>query len=85
MIPDWGTRSRQPLIQPVEVLDGILVFLLVLQRRIRIKLREIGDAVFKARSDAFMDTIEAGFLTLGISMLWPGLMWLVGWRLLAHS
>jgi len=62
--------------------SAVLIFLilLVLQRRIRIRLRGIGEDVFKARSDAFSDTVEAALLTLMISLLWPGLMWLVGWR-----
>ena len=62
---------------------GVLfVCLLLLHHRIGRHLREMSKLAKARGCVSMMPTIRALFYTILISLIWPGLMWFVAWRLL---
>ncbi|MBS0204093.1 MAG: mechanosensitive ion channel [Planctomycetes bacterium] len=68
---------------PLAYLSGgiVLVLLLVSQRHWRLWLRTAGVEATKAFSTSFRPTATALVLTAMISITWPTLLWLIGYRL----
>lgn len=61
---------------------GLLALvLLYYQPRLRGKLRAIGEKVQRTSVAPIGRTLEAAGVTVSISLLWPGLLALIGWRL----
>ncbi|QDU61487.1 Mechanosensitive channel MscK precursor [Planctomycetes bacterium Pan216] len=59
----------------------LFLVLLAVQRRLRVRLKTIGKRVSKSYVDTYSLTGEALVLTALMAVLWPGLMWIVGWTI----
>lgn len=55
--------------------------LFAVRRRLRWRVREIGESAARRNCTQFLLTIRATAVTLLISLLWPALTWYVAWRL----
>ena len=59
----------------------LFVILLVLKRRIRLKLLVTGDMIDQRENESFYLTIQAVVYTTLMAIVWPLILWFVGWRL----
>ena len=66
-------------------LNGVVLFificLLVLRRRFVRLIRETGFAADEDKVESYWRTVEAFVFTILISLVWPLLLWFIGWRL----
>lgn len=72
-----GGESVVPTLLAIVTLLPLLVF----HRRFRHKVRELGELAEKSNCRVFVPTLEALFLTLGLSAFGPVILWFIGWRL----
>jgi potassium efflux system protein len=63
----------------VTLFVAVLGFSLYMHQRLRRRLREIGEQAAKRTSTDFWPSLEALWITLLLSLPWPGLLWFVGW------
>ncbi len=70
---------RNPILSAL----ALCVFLVLLYWRLRLptRIQEIGEKAAKANCCRFPPTLETALMTVLAALVWPGLMWYVGWRL----
>ena len=74
-----ATVARRPV---VATLMGIVfVALLIVQRRARAELLELGTTAANSSTVEFYPSVRATWLTIVVSLPWPLLMWAIGWLL----
>jgi potassium efflux system protein len=59
----------------------IFVVLLFFKRRIRLRLVATGDLVEKNEKEPFLPTMQAVVYTALMAIVWPLILWFIGWRL----
>ncbi len=79
----WNACRSHPV--TLVLVLAIWITALVLQKRLRHKLAQLGDEAARASCRTMFPTIRALFLTVFISALWPALVALVGWLFVSST
>ncbi|TWU29511.1 mechanosensitive ion channel domain-containing protein [Bythopirellula polymerisocia] len=73
----WARTGKSPLV--VSIFALVLLVSLYYHRRLRVRLRELGEQAAKRTTSEFLPTFKALCITLLLALPWPALLAFVGW------
>ena len=74
-----GDARRKPIIWSIAM--AVALLLIFWRRRFRLRIAEIGEKAARGSCYRFLPTVETVALTALAAVVWPALVWWLGWRL----